>query len=336
MGDKASVTMADIARMANVSKPTVSRALNNSPLVKKDTRDRILLLAHQYGFTVNRNAQKLRQQRTNTIAVSLDFRSHKENRIADPFMFDLLAGVAEALGERNQDLLLCAPSHNDVPAFRQILTSRGADGFIILGQGHRESMLEEFAATGASMVVWGAAPSDAKYCVVGSDNFLGGTLAGNYLIEKGCRRLLVVGDPSFREIGLRWEGLESAVQASGLSISRDRIDLHSFSFDATYDAALRFIRMAKRPPDGVFAFSDTAAMAVIRAFMDAGLQIPGDVSVVGYNDIAAVDIFSPRLTTIRQDTYQAGRLLTAKLMRILNGESPRSGTIKTELIVRET
>ncbi len=73
-------------------------------------------------------------------------------------MFELLAGVSEALGDRNQDLLLCAPNHNDSNAFRQILMSRGADGFIVLGQGHREDMLNEFAESGAPLVVWGAAP----------------------------------------------------------------------------------------------------------------------------------------------------------------------------------
>ncbi len=86
----------------------------------------------------------------------------------------------------------------------------------------------------------------------------------------------------------------------------------------------------------MFAFSDTAAMASISAFRDAGIRIPGDVSVVGYNDIPSAAYFSPRLTTIKQDIYQAGRVLVAKLMRILDGEKPKSALIKTELIVRES
>ena len=106
--DKQARTMADIARLAKVSTPTVSRALSNSPLVNEATRNHILSVANEHGYTVNRNAQKLRHKRTNTIAVSLDFHSHRQNHISDPFMFDLLAGVSEALGDRNQDLLLCA------------------------------------------------------------------------------------------------------------------------------------------------------------------------------------------------------------------------------------
>lgn len=93
--------MGDIARLADVSKPTVSRVLNNSPLVGAKTRDHVLQVARAHGYAVNRNAQKLRQTRTETIAVVLDFGSHRHGRIADPFVFELLAGVSEALSVRN-------------------------------------------------------------------------------------------------------------------------------------------------------------------------------------------------------------------------------------------
>ncbi len=328
--------MADVAKLANVSKPTVSRALSNSPLVNEATRNHVLSVAAECGYAVNRNAQKLRLKRTNTIAVSMDFRSHRENHISDPFMFDLLAGVSEALGDRNQDLLLCAPNHNDSVAFRQILNERGADGFIILGQGHRESMLKEFAATGAPLVVWGAAAEDANYCVVGSDNLLGGQLAGRYFIEQGRRHFLFVGDTSFREFHLRREGLHSVAREANAGIVIDDIDLNGFSYEAAYDAANRYLDVIETRPDAVFAYSDTAAMAFISAFRDAGIHVPGDVSVVGYNDIPAAQYFSPPITTIRQDTHQAGRVLAAKLMRVIEGEEPKSALIRTELIERGT
>lgn len=326
--------MADIARLANVSKPTVSRALANSPLVNAKTRSHVLSVAAEHGYAVNRNAQKLRHKRTNTIAVSMDFRSHRENHISDPFMFDLLAGVSEALGDHNQDLLLCAPNHNDGAAFRQILNERGADGFIVLGQGHREAMLDDFAATGAPLVVWGAAAPDAAYCVVGSDNFRGGQLAGEYFLENDRRHFLFVGDTSFREMHLRREGLKSVVEASPHDIRLDDIELHGFSYESAFDAATRYLDVIESRPDAIFTWNDTAAMAFISAFRDAGADVPGDVSVVGYNDIPAAQYFSPPITTIRQDTHQAGRVLAAKLLRIIDGETPKSTAIRTELIRR--
>jgi DNA-binding LacI/PurR family transcriptional regulator len=328
--------MADIARLANVSKPTVSRALSNSPLVNEDTRNRVLAVANEHGYAVNRNAQKLRHKKTNTIAVSLDFHSHRQNHISDPFMFDLLAGVSEALGDRNQDLLLCAPNHNDDVAFQQILRARGADGFIILGQGHREKMLHEFAATGAPLVVWGAADESANYCVVGSDNFRGGQLAGRYFLDKGRRRFLFVGDTSFREFRLRREGLQSVVDETDASIVIDEIELHSFGYESAFNAATHYLDVIETTPDAVFTYNDTSAMAFISSLRDSGINVPGNVSVIGYNDLPSARYFNPRITTIRQDTHQAGRVLVAKLMRILEGETPRSALIKTELIVRDT
>ncbi len=336
MSRKRSITMDDVARLARVSKPTVSRALSDSPLVTQKTKNRVLAVANKHGYAVNRNAQKLRRTRTNTIAVSLDFHSHRKNHISDPFIFDLLAGVSEALGERKQDLLLCAPNHNDTDAFSQILAAQAADGFIVLGQGHREQMLEKFAASGAPFVVWGAGTSSTPYCVIGSDNFLGGLLAGRYFLKRNRRRFLFVGDTSFREIARRREGLQAAVDESGCDAAIDDLALSNFSFESAFEAATRYLKATAKSPDAIFAFSDTAAMAAIRACLDCGLEVPHAVSIVGYNDIPAAAYFSPPITTIRQDTRQAGALLVSNLMRMLEGTQPESKAIATELIVRET
>jgi len=330
------ITMDDIAALAKVSKPTVSRALGNSPLVNAKTREHILAVARQQGYAVNRNAQKLRHKRSNTIAVSIDFQSHQKNHVSDPFIFELLAGVSEALGDLNQDLLLTAPTHNDRESFQQLLLSRGVDGFIFLGQGHRESMIEELAATGAPLVAWGARRNKTKYCVVGSDNFLGGQLAGSYFLEQGRRNFLLYGDTSHSEFYWRRKGLQSAVDECEDQVTLGDLVLNNFSYESAFEAAKKYIASVNTPPDAVFAHGDTAAMAFVRAFTDMGLSIPGDVSVVGYNDIPTAGYITPPLTTIRQDTHNAGVLLVNKLMKIIDGKRVRSDTIKTELIVRET
>jgi DNA-binding LacI/PurR family transcriptional regulator len=336
MKKKRTVTMDDIARLAKVSKPTESRALSDSPLVKSATRDHVIAVARKHGYAVNRNAQKLRHKRTNTIAVSLDFRSHKQNHISDPFIFELLAGVAEALGDLNQDLLLCAPDHNDADAFHQMLLSRGADGFIVLGQGHREDMLESFAETGAPLVVWGAPSEHTRYCVVGSDNYLGGQLAARYFIGQRRQRFLFFGDTTFREIQLRCDGLRDAAAAHDAGIPVDTVSISNFSYEAAFDAATNYLARSKPLPDAVFAFSDTAAMAFVCAFREAGMQVGKDVSIVGYNDIPSAAYFSPPVTTIKQDIHQAGKQLVSSLMNLLDGNPVESSTIHTELIVRQT
>jgi DNA-binding LacI/PurR family transcriptional regulator len=336
MSAKQPITMGDIARLAKVSKPTVSRALSDSPLVNEETKEHVRAVARKHGYAVNRNAQKLRHKRTNTIAVSLDYISLRRNHISDPFIFELLAGVSEALGEENQDLLLCAPNSNNSEAFRQMLASRGADGFIFLGQGHREDMLNEIAEAGAPMVVWGAVSNDTPYSVVGSDNFLGGLLAGRYLLEKQRKRFLFIGDTSFKEFYLRKAGLQKAIEESNQNIVIDNLVPSNLTYEAAFEDAKTYLDNCIECPDAAFAFSDTTAMAFIYALKAHGICVPQTVSVVGYNDIAPARYFSPPITTVRQDPYQAGKLLVSKLMQTLEGVTTSSATIKTQLITRET
>lgn len=332
---KRAPTMDDIARLANVSKPTVSRALRNSALVTKETKERVLAVARRYGYAVNRNAQKLRHSRTDTIAVVLDFPSHKGKHISDPFIFDLLAGVATALAERNQDLLLCSPKFDDADSYHGVLSSKGADGILFLGQGHREVALKLLAETDSPFVVWGAVTPDLPYPAVGSDNFRGGMLAGQHLLAKGRRNLLFLGDSSFLEIRLRREGMEAAIRAAVGDKQRIAdLALDDFSHESYFQGVSAYLAKHKQAPDGIFAGSDTIAMAAIDALRKAGIAVPDDVSVVGYNDIAAAAYFQPPLTTVHQDIAEAGALLVESLMARINGDMPPSVMLKTELIVR--
>ena len=327
------VNMDDIARLAGVSKPTVSRVLNNSALVSAKTRDRVLAIAREQGYAVNRNAQKLRQLHTGTIAVMLDFGSHRMGRIGDPFIFELLAGVSEALSIRNQDLLLSPPGVTDARACADLIRARTADGIIFLGQGGREPMLKELARTALPFVVWGAVDPSNSYCAVGSDNRLGGTLAGELFVRRGARRWLFVGDTAHLEIRFRFEGMNDVAAANAAQV--ERLVVPDMAFNAVHAAAAAWLR-ENEAPDAVFAFSDTAAMAVISAFRTAGLVAPDDYSLVGYNDIPPAAHFTPAITTIEQETHLAGAILVEKLMQQLEGVRAQSTMLPTRLVLRET
>ena len=329
------VNMDDVARLANVSKPTVSRVLNGSPLVSETTRARVLEVARTHGYAVNRNAQKLRQTRAATIAVVLDFGSHRGGRIGDPFVFELLAGVSEALSVRDQDLLLSPPGLNDSQACADLIAGRGADGLIFLGQGGREPMLGALARTDVPFVVWGAVNPRNSYCAVGSDNALGGRLAGEYFLTRGARRWLFVGNIRHEEIRLRFEGLHAIAASADDEVEALALDVDDMSFAGVRTAATAWL--ADNPaPDAVFAFSDTAAMALISAFRDAGLASPRDYALVGYNNIPPSAHFTPAITTIEQETHLAGAILVEKLMQRVDGATPRSALLPTRMIVRET
>lgn len=327
-------TMADVARAANVSKPTVSRVLSNSPLVTPETRERVLEAARAQGYAVNRNAQKLRQERANTVAVVLDFGSHRHGAIGDPFIFELLAGVSEALSVREIDLLLSPVGLDRVEGFVDLHRASGADGFIVLGQGTRERMLCDVARSGVPIVVWGAVHPVSDYCAVGSDNFLGGQLAAEHFLRMARRRWLFVGDPTHEELRLRYDGL-AAIAASHPEVAVEQLVTDSLAFAAIQAAAERYLD-DHAPPDAVFAFSDTAAMAVIGAFNRRGHVTPRDYSLVGYNNIPPAAHFTPAITTIEQPTAVAGAMLVEKLMQLLDGHRPKSAMLPTRLIARAT
>lgn len=328
------VNMDDIARLANVSKPTVSRVLNNSPLVTAETRERVLQVAREQGYAVNRNAQKLRQTRTDTVAVVLDFGSHRSGRIADPFIFELLAGVSEALSVRDQDLLLSPPSLTDAKSYADLLSARAADGFIFLGQGDRQPMLRELARANLPFVVWGAVDPTEPYCAVGSDNRLGGRLAGELFARRGAKRWLYIGNTRHTEIEMRFDGLKEAARAHP-GVVVECLPVETMAYHSTYASAVEWLR-SNPAPDAVFTFSDTAAMAVLAAFREAGLNAPDDYALCGYNNIPPAAHFTPAITTIEQETHIAGAILVEKLMRLIEGTRAKSTVLPTKLIVRET
>ncbi len=329
------VTMGDIARLAGVSKPTVSRVLRGSTLVSPATRAKVMAVVEAEGYAVNRNAQKLRHAKTDTVAVVLDLPSHEHQRIADPFIYDLLAGVSEALSMKNQELLLSPPGLSDAESYRKMLMAKGADGFIMLGQGLRRDLYRDLAALEIPVVTWGAIDPEIPFCTVGSDNQRGGALAGKHFIRHKRRRVLFVGDDRHREIAQRREGLSSALEAAPYELHWESVNPGGFSFEASHRAGVQYLR-EKPPPDAVFAHSDTAAMALIRAFKEAGLDCPRQFSVVGYNGIPSSAHFFPPITTIMQDTYLAGSVLVDKLLELIDGKAPESVTLPTDIVVRAT
>lgn len=326
--------MDDVARAANVSKPTVSRALNNSPLVNEETRERVLRVAKEHGYAVNRNAQKLRHERANTVAVVLDFGSHRHGAIGDPFIFELLAGVSEALSVREIDVLLSPAGLDSVDGFVDLHRAHGADGFIVLGQGTRERMLSDVARAGVPIVVWGAVHPVSDYCAVGSDNLRGGQAAGAHFAAHRRTRWLFIGDTAHEELRLRYEGLAIAAREDA-AVHLDQLAPESMAFASVQAAVDRYLSGGDTP-DAIFAFSDTAAMAVIGAFARHGYHTPRDYSLVGYNDIPPAALFTPAISTIEQPTGVAGAMLVEKLIQLIEGSRPKSSMLPTRLIARTT
>ncbi|MEN9887191.1 MAG: HTH-type transcriptional repressor CytR [Pseudomonadota bacterium] len=325
--------MADIARMAGVSTSTVSRALNGSPLIPEATRARIAELARSLNYTVNVGAANLRKRDVQTVA--LVHLGDTMQRISDPFLLSMVGHVADGLESRGMNLLLTRLNGDRIDQIPAMVQGGQVAGLIVIGQLGWHDYLNELASQGLPLVVWGAVLPDAMYRAVGSDNILGGYLATRHLIEQGCQSIAFVGDTHHPEGRLRHQGYAKAISEAGHAV--DPLLFHPFLFgeEGTREAVARWIDSG-HVFDGVFAASDIAAVNVISALSSRGLDVPGQVKVVGYDDIPMASYVHPSLTTIRQPTDVAGQALVELLFEALQGQPRRSVVLSTELVVRES
>ncbi|SEM98647.1 transcriptional regulator, LacI family [Sphingomonas gellani] len=330
-------TSFDIAALAGVSQPTVSRALRGDKTVSAATRMRVEAVARQLNYTVDRAASSLRGGQANTLALLFFEDQLPDGSYINPFFLSMLGSILTTAARRGYDLLtsfqqLSADWHTDYE------DSRKADGIILLGYGDYQAYrprLEQLVGQKTHFVRWGAVEPGVPGTVIGCDNRMGGRQAGDHLVARGCRRVAFVGEassayPEFRD---RYRGLSDALREAGLPIDPglqvDTLSIEQQGYEATCRLIARNI-----PFDGVFAASDLIALGAMRALAGAGLDVPRDVRLIGFDDIPAAGLMRPPLTTIAQDYGRAGATLVDALIRHIHGEPAESQVLPTRLVVR--
>jgi len=332
-GKKQPVKMVDLARLAGVSKSTVSRALADSPLIPQATKDRIQHLARQHNYRLNKRARNFRSSEAMTIAVLIPDTREKDWRLSDPFFLELLGSIAETLNSKGHELLL-ASTTTSIEDWVQDHVRRGAcDGVILVGQGRQHAEINRMAEGNTPFVVWGGKLEDQQYCTVGSDNRLGGEIATKHLLDKGRRHIAFLGDLRLPEVDLRYQGHCDALRLAGLAVD-DNLALDiPFAGEVAYQKVKEFLALG-RPVDGMIASSDVIAMAAFRALHEHGVNVPSACSLVGYDDIALSAFFNPPLTTVRQNCDFGGRALVERLLQLIRGHQAPPLVLKTDLIIR--
>jgi DNA-binding LacI/PurR family transcriptional regulator len=323
-------TISDIARIAQVSGSTVSRALADSPLVAEETRRKIQEIARAHSFSINQSARNLRLQRSRAVEVVIPHGDAPASRISDQFMLEILGAIADAVAERDHETVVSriAPWS---PRWGQsgLMTGR-ADALILIGQGSQHHFIEAEARKGLKLVVWGADIPGHTYSVVGSDNALGGKLATRHLIEVGRRNIVFLGDETLPEVSQRAAGYRAEMKAAKL---RERVEHCEFSMGAA-EALAKRLHAADGKIDGFVCASDTIALGAIKALAEAGVAVPDQVSVTGYDDIILASFATPALTTVRQNIALGGETLAAAAFALIEGEKPASRMLPTTLEVR--
>lgn len=325
--------MADIARMAGVSISTVSRALAGNPLIPKALRDQIVEIAQTHGYVVNQSARSLRLRKTDTIGVIIPQGHDCGQMILDPFFLEMFGRLADEITRRGYSVLLNKVIVSEPGWLDRIIQSHRADGLVLIGQATQQAALNAVAETYRPMVVWGAQQPDQRYCAVGGDNVQGGRLAVAHLAAAGRRRIAFLGAVDAPEAAQRFEGYRQGLATAGLPFDPDLVVPAPFSMEAAHRAVAAFLATGA-DFDAAFAFSDVIALAAVSAVTEAGKSVPGDVAVVGFDDIALARHGNPPLTTVRQDLALGARSMVDLLFRRMAGEEAPGTALPVELIVR--
>jgi DNA-binding LacI/PurR family transcriptional regulator len=325
-------TLEDLARLAGVSISSVSRALNDQPLISTRTKQRIWALAREHDYPFRASMPQAPIGAAGSIVIVTPNMRGRPLPLSHPFFLELLASIGEAARERSCDFTVSHVAPENLDDLVTTTTTSRANGVIFLGQSMLHEEFNQLAETGARFVIWGAHIPGQKYRSIGSDNLLGGRRATLHLARLGRRRIVFIGgsDPEAQQ---RRRGYQEALAESGIESDPKLIVQVEFELESAEAAVNRLIRRGI-PFDGIVAASDLIALGAIRALRRAGIGVPEDVSVVGYDDMLLSRLSTPALSTIRQDNARAGKLLVASILDATTDDLPT--LLPTELIVRES
>ena len=332
-------TSRDIADIAGVSQATVSRALRNSPLVRKETRDRIQAIARELNYFVNRNAASLRTHQSNTIALLLfDDGSETDSRM-NLFLMSLLNDIVRIAAGLGYDVLLSLQQLSD-DWHIQYQASNRADGLILLGYGDYMQYREKLTAltdANTRFMIWGPLIKDFPGHTFGCDNEDGGYQATRHLIGMGRRDIAFIGSQSRRspEHGARHAGYRRAQREAGVTCNEQLRFSADNSEHQGYEATMQLLESGATF-DAIFAGTDLIAIGAIRALQDSGKHVPGDVSVVGFDDMPLAAYVSPALTTVQQNSELGAEGLVNGIVGLIKGKPVESSLMAPRLIVRES
>ena len=329
------MTIKDISALTGYSVGTISRALNNQPNVSEKARTTILRVAAENGFQLNANAKQLKQQHGNSVLIVVKGTSNE--------LFSSLVESIQAKMDGKYPIIVdyMDESGNEVLRALQLCVEKKPLGILFLG-GNRRNFLADFDKISMPCVLVTNDASGLEFVNLSSvslDNRDAAAMAIDHLASLGHRKIAVIGGPRVRSdtTQLRYEGCLDAFARHNIPFDEE-LDYETvrFSFAGGYQGAKNLLDNG-RTFTGIFAMSDVMAIGAIRALRDAGLQVPGDVSVVGFDGLTVGEYMIPRLTTVVQPIEElAQRSLYLLLDQIENRITPRYETVPVALTQKES
>lgn len=329
-------TSADVARLAGVSRTTVSFVLNRraEARISPETRRRVMEAARELGYHANAPARQLAAGASRTLGLVL--RQSPEHVAADALLPETLRGLTSAARDDDYRVLV-EPLPPGDGSYEALLRARHADGLVISGPRSDDVELPRLAEEGFPIVLQGSLEG-SSVPGVDIDNRAAARSAVEHLVSLGHRDIACVTNAplAYTAAAERVGGYRAALEASGVRFDPLRVAEGAFDAASGHDA-MRRILAAGPPPTAVFVASDVVAFGVYGALREAGLRIPGDVSVVGFDDIPLAGYADPPLTTVRTPAFDLGQWAGRLLLDILAGRAiPARTLLATGLVIRSS
>jgi len=334
------MTLQKIAKLACVSKSTVSRVINNDPNVSAKTREKVQAVIEAQQYQINPAARALASRRTKILGIVIP------NNIG--VLFDtsfyfptILRGISQAAHDRDYAMLLMLgeDSEDDIRFARRIVHNQIMDGLALISPSIGHPIIDELIAAKTIFVSADRIPrDDVDVNFVTVENVESSKIAVKHLIDSGRRRIaMIAGDTEIIDARDRIEGYKCALADAGIALDEELIMTTRYDYDAAYEA-IQYLLDNKIEFDGVYASQSTLAVGAVNAIMDAGLKLPDDVALMAFDDLA--DAMNPRIgiSTMRQPVFEKGYQLAEVLIDLIEEKAtpPIQRYLQTELIIRDT
>ncbi len=330
------LTLEDIAKKSGVSRSTVSRVINNHPNVSKKVREHVKEVIRSTGYQPHPAARALVSNRTWTCGLILPRTIN--SFFTDPYYPCLIQGIAQACSKQNYtfSLFLMGDKEDEDQMFSRVSRRGFMDGILFQSDQRGDTLIDLLADSGIPLVVLGRPFQGEQISYVDIDNTESVEWAVQYLLDNGHKRVATITGPQNTTVGIdRKYGYKQALVKNNIPVDEEMIVEGIFTEESGY---LGMKKLLPKMPDAVFAASDQMAIGAIRAIREVGLNVPQDISIIGYDDFPLVSPVYPALTTLRQPIGKFGfEALKMLISLVEEGLKPsRQVILKSELIIRDS
>ena len=327
-----SITIKDIAKLANVSHTTVSRALNNSPLINEETKSKIKAIAEELHYVPNYSAKSLVLDKSYTIGL---FFSSIIQSTSPSFFYETIRGINTVIEEKYNLVVRGVNSYRDYST----INNKRFDGIILMSQSDNDNaFIYHVIKQEIPLIILDREVEEKNLINVLSDDEEGTFKAVEHLIQNGHKDIAIIeGKLKFKSAKKRKDGFLKALIKYKLPINSEFMVEGSYDMKSGYEGMKRLLNLPKRP-SAVFCSNDDMAIGAIKAIFDKGLRIPEDISIVGFDDREFSEYTTPSLTTVKRPIEEISIIAGKKLLEVINGKKYEGEKIyiKTKLILRDS